>query len=343
MKRMNALIYKGKHTVVCQEVDVPEIGNEEALIQVHYAGICGSDLSIVDGKHPRAKPGLIMGHEFSGTIVDIRSQTRKDLHIGDTVVAEPLISCGTCFACLSGIAYVCQSLGLYGIDRPGAFADYVKIPARSVFKIPENISPKLAVLVEPMAVAVHAVRLSSLKIGDTVCVLGGGPIGLLTALVVQQAGARTILISEIQPFRIALAREFGIDIINPTQIDLQKAVFERTKGRGADIVFEAAGSEETVLIAPKLCRVQGEVIMIAMPKIPRSFDIVAYTFKEITMKGVRVYAPFDFERAIHLIAECPHDLMKLLGGFYPLSQGPQAFEEAKHAKENMRVIFAIKE
>jgi 2-desacetyl-2-hydroxyethyl bacteriochlorophyllide A dehydrogenase len=232
---------------------------------------------------------------------------------------------------------------LYGIDQPGAFADYIKIPARSVFKIPENISSKLAVLVEPMAVAVHAVRLSSLKISDTVCVLGGGPIGLLAALVVQQAGARTILISEIQPFRITLAREFGIEVINPTQIDLQKAVFERTKGRGADIVFEAAGSEETVLIAPKLCRVQGEVMMIAMPKVPRSFDIVAYTFKEITMKGVRVYAPFDFERAIHLIAECPHDLMKLLGGFYPLSQGTQAFEEAKHAKESMRVIFAIKE
>jgi (R,R)-butanediol dehydrogenase/meso-butanediol dehydrogenase/diacetyl reductase len=343
MKRMNALIYEGKHTIVCQEVDVPEIGDEEALIQVIYAGICGSDLSIVDGKHPRAKPGLIMGHEFSGTLVDIRSQTRKDLHIGDLVVAEPLISCGSCFACLSGVAYVCQSLGLYGIDRPGAFADYVKVPARSVFVIPENISLKLAVLVEPMAVAVHAARLSSLRIGDSVCVLGGGPIGLLTALVAQQAGARTVLMSEIQPFRMSLAREFGIDVLNPTQIDLQQAVFNRTKGRGVDIVFEAAGSEQTVLIAPKLCRVQGEVIMIAMPKVLRSFDIVAYTFKEITMKGVRVYAPFDFERAIHLIAECPHDLTKLLSGFYLLSQGTQAFEEAKNAKESMRVVFNIKE
>ncbi len=341
MKHMDALLYEGKDAVACRKVEVPDIGHEEALIQVHYAGICGSDLSIVDGKHPRAQPGLIMGHEFSGTLVDIQSNTREDLHAGDMVVAEPLISCGACFACRSGSAYVCQSLGLYGIDRPGAFAEFVKVPVRSLFPVPEGMSAKLAVLIEPIAVAVHAVRLSSLKLGDSVCILGGGPIGLLTALVAQQAGARTVIMSEIQPFRIALARGFGIEVLDPTQLDLEQTILERTQGRGADLVFEASGSEQTALIAPKLCRVHGEVIMIAMPKVTRAFDVVAYTFKEITMKGVRVYAPFDFERAIHFVVECPHDLTKLLGGFYPLSEGVRAFQEAKHAKESMRVIFHI--
>lgn len=340
---MEALIYKGKDAVACEEVAVPVIGKEEALIQVRYAGICGSDLSIVDGKHPRAKPGLIMGHEFSGTLTEIRSESRNDLHVGDTVVAEPLISCGTCFACLSGSAYVCQSLGLYGIDQPGAFANYIKVPAQKVFKVPDTISPQLAAIVEPTAVAVHAVRLSSLKISDTVCVLGGGPIGLLIALVAKQAGAQRVMISEIQPFRIALAQGFGLEVINPTQEDMEQEVLHRTNGRGADIVFEAAGSEQTVAMAPKLCRVHGELMMVAMPKVLRPFDIIAFSFKEVVMKGVRVYAPFDFERAIHFIAESPYDLTKLLGGFYPLSQGVQAFEEARNAKEIMRVIFDIQQ
>ena len=341
MKQMDALIYKGKDNVVCEQVPVPEIGPEEVLIQVHYAGICGSDLSIVDGKHPRAQPGLIMGHEFSGTLIELRSEHRNDLQIGDTVVAEPLISCGTCFACQSGSTYVCQSLGLYGIDQPGAFASYIKVPAQKVFKVPENISSKLAVIIEPVAVAVHAVRLSSLKVSDTVCVLGGGPIGLLIALVAKQGGAKRVMICEVQPFRVSLAKEFGLEVINPAKVDLEKEVLQRTQGRGADIVFEAAGAEQTFLIAPKLCRVHGELIMVAMPKVYRPFDIVAFTFKEVVMKGVRVYAPFDFERAIDFVAECPNDLTKLTGGFYPLSQGAQAFEEAKNAKEIMRVVFDL--
>ncbi len=342
MEKMDAVIYKGKHDVECRKVDIPEIHQGEALIQVHYAGICGSDLSIVDGKHPRAQPGLIMGHEFSGTLVEIQSENRSDLQVGDTVVAEPLISCGTCFACLSGSAYVCQSLGLYGIDRPGAFADYIKVPVRKVFKVPENISSKLAAIVEPVAVAVHAVRLSSLKISDTVCVLGGGPIGLLAALVAKESGAQRVMICEIQPFRVSLAQEFGLEVINPTEVDPEQEILQRTKGRGADIVFEAAGSEQTFSIAPKLCRVHGELIMIAMPKVQRPFDIVAFTFKEVVMKGVRVYSPFDFERALHFVAKCPQDLTTLLGGFYPLSQGARAFEDAKNAKESMRVIFDVK-
>jgi threonine dehydrogenase-like Zn-dependent dehydrogenase len=193
-----------------------------------------------------------------------------------------------------------------------------------------------------VAVAVHAVRLSNLKVSDTVCVLGGGPIGLLTALVAKQAGAKRVMICEIQPFRVSLAQEFGLEVINPSEVDLEQEILQRTQGRGADVVFETAGSEQTFLLAPKLCRVHGELIMVAMPKVYRPFDIVAFTFKEITMKGVRVYAPFDFERAVDFVAKCPYELTKLLGGFYPLSQGAQAFEEAKNAKEIMRVVFDVK-
>ena len=172
---MKAVFFTGKNEIEVRDTKVPQIGQEEVLINVKFAGICGTDLSIMAGKHPRARPPLIMGHEFSGVIETAGGDVRN-LKPGDKVVAEPLISCGTCFACRSGYGYVCQNLGLYGIDAPGAFAEYIALPAGKVFKLPETFDLKKAALIEPLAVAVHAVRLSSLKVTDAVCVLGAGPI-----------------------------------------------------------------------------------------------------------------------------------------------------------------------
>ena len=340
MENMKAVFFMGKNHLDVHETEIPRIGSEEALIRVKYAGICGTDLSIVSGKHPRAKAPLIMGHEFSGEIHSVDSK-RDDLKPGGRVVAEPLISCGTCFTCRSGNAYICQFLGLYGIDEPGAFAEYVKIPTDKIFGIPDNVDFDVAALIEPIAVAVHSVRLSGLKVGDTVCVQGAGPIGLLTAIVADLAGAKEVIICEKQPLRIKIAEKYGLTVLDANRVDPVAVVEDLTGGRGADIVFEVAGAAETILMSPNLCRVKGEIIQVAIPKVPREVDIVAITFKELTIKGVRVYAPFDFEKAIQIVSTSGIDFRPLLTPPFSLDMADEAFGKAAEGSNVMRVVFKI--
>lgn len=324
-KTMKAAVYAGKGRLEIREVPIPGIFREEALIKVKYAGICGTDLHILAGKHPRAKPPLIMGHEFSGKIMEINS-AEKDFKKGDRVVVEPLISCGKCYTCRSGKNYVCENLGFYGIDKNGAFAEYVAVAAHRIFKLPSDIRFDTGALVEPVAVAVHALRISNVKTGDTVCVIGAGPIGLITALVAGLSGASRVLVCEKEPSRIRLAEKFGLIAVDVSKKDPAAAVFDFTSGRGADLIVEAAGYPASVLSSPGLCRVGGEIVFVAMPKQPLPVDILTTTFRELTLKGVRGYAPFDFERAIRIISSSGLDFGKLISEKFPLRDAAAGFK-----------------
>ncbi len=336
---MEALVWLGTEQLEARDLPVPEPAKGEALVQVRYAGICGTDLHIFKGQHPRAKPPLVMGHEFCGHIVRAGAG-RTDLCEGDFVVGEPLISCGVCDACVRGYAHVCQKLGLYGIDKDGAFAEFVKIPSAKLLKVPSTLTPDKTALVEPTAVAVHALRLSVTRSGDTVCVVGAGPMGLLTALVARESGAERVLICESEPVRIDLAKGFGLEVINVDEVDPAEAVMDATSGRGADVVFEAAGSTSSALLAAKACRVRGQIVLIAIPKNPVPMDLVTITFRELSLVGVRVYEPYDFERAINFLARADVDLGRLLSRPFSLGEGLQAFAEAGRGGAVMRVLFA---
>lgn len=337
-KTMKAAVYLGKGQIETREIPVPSPAEGEALVKVACAGICGSDLSIYAGKHPRAKAPLVMGHEFAGQVVETLGDC-GGIRPGNRVTAEPVISCGKCYPCRAGFAYVCQNFGLYGIDADGAFAEYVKMPAHMLRKIPDSIPDEIGALIEPVAVAVHSVRLSEVKLGDTVFVQGAGPIGLLVALVAGFSGAEQVLVSEVAPFRVDLARQFGLRVVDLNEEDAVEAANAATQGRGADVVFEAAGAPASILQSPKLCRVRGEIIQVSMPKDPIPVDIVGLTFKELAMKGVRVYAPFDFERAIRIVAESGIDFTPLLSEPYPLERAEEAFCKARDAKDVMRVLL----
>jgi threonine dehydrogenase-like Zn-dependent dehydrogenase len=175
---MKAALYKDIKKVETGEIKKPEIKDKEALIKVKYAGICGTDIHIYKGLHPRATAPLVMSHEFSGIVEEIGTK-RKDIKMGDRVVINPLISCGNCFPCREGHPHICPNLNLVGIDQNGGFAEYTKVNSDKLFKIPDALPMDLAALMEPVAVAVHAVRKSKLSLGDKVAVIGGGPIGQL--------------------------------------------------------------------------------------------------------------------------------------------------------------------
>jgi len=193
---MKAAYYAQKQNIELVDLDLPKPKKDEALIRVKYAGICGSDLHVYHGAHPTAKFPVIPGHEFVGELVELGEDAVTDIKPGEIVVAQPFSSCGVCEACISGNDNVCRDLKLLGAHKDGCFAEYVTVQAKKMYRIPGGVDLKLAALTEPLAVAVHDVRNSGLKVGQTALIIGGGPIGIFIAMVAQLAGAQ-VYISEV--------------------------------------------------------------------------------------------------------------------------------------------------
>jgi 2-desacetyl-2-hydroxyethyl bacteriochlorophyllide A dehydrogenase len=340
-KKMKAVVYVGKDTLEVQNVKAPVAGDGQILLKNHYASICGSDIHILAGKHPRVVPPLIMGHEGSAEVAAIGASVKTDLKVGDRVVVEPLISCGKCYACKTGLQHICHTLGLYGIDKPGLFAEYVAVDPDRVFKLPDSISLDVAALIEPIAVALHSVRMSNMKVGDRVCVQGAGPIGILVALMARMAGASRVLISDMQEFRLNLAREYGLETIDMNKQNPIDEVKNATNGWGADVVFEVVGISATSMLSPDLCRVRGNICAVSHPKEPLMMNMLRCNFKEIYITTVRVYEMFDFIRAIEIASSTDVNFSKMLSRPYSLDEASSAFDAAKKGNNVMKVLFKI--
>ena len=300
---MKAVLYKDIQFVEMSEIKKPIIADNEALIKVKYAGICGTDLHIFNGLHPRAKPPLVMGHEISG-IIDKLNIDRKDIKIGDRVVINPLISCGHCLPCREGNPHLCPNLKLVGIDQNGGFEEYVKVRDDKLYRIPNSLPLDLAALAEPVAVAVHAVRKSKLLVGDKVVVMGGGPIGQLVALICKISGASLIVLSEIILERLNFAKEMGLIPVSSKEGAIKK-VMEMSKGEGADIVYEAVGIQATYDYITELVKIGGKIITIGATNKPIALDMWKVYFWELNLIGTHVYTFKDIEVAIELLNDYP--------------------------------------
>lgn len=296
---MKAALYKNSRIVEIEEIKKPEIKDNEALIKVKYTGICGTDLHIYKGLHPRAKAPLVMGHEISGVIEEIKSN-KKDIKIGDKVVINPLISCENCFPCREGKPYLCSNLNLVGIDQNGGFTEYVKVRADKVYKIPDSLPMDLAALMEPTAVAVHAVRKSELSLGDKIAVVGGGPIGQLITQVCKLNGASSVIMLEINPERVKFAKNLGI-IIGSSFKETIKKIKEITKGKGVDIVYEAVGIQDTYNYTTDLVKVGGKIVAVGAASKPIALNFWKIYFEELKIIGIHLYEPEDIKIAIDLL------------------------------------------
>ena len=298
---MRAAVWLGKDKLVVKEVEKPSAGPGEAIIRVKWAGICGTDLAVCAGKLSRARPPLIPGHEFSGEIVEVPEENRWGLREGDAVVAEPLLPCERCYACRTGMYNVCENFAIVGVDAPGSFAEFVKVKARNVYRLPSNISLELASLTEPTAVALRTVQRSGMKVGDSVVILGGGPIGLLIAELVRIGGALPIIISEISPYRANFARNLGFEVVAPARDELEKRVKDLTRGRGADVVFDAVGVPAAASQFTRISRIGGSIVVVGLYKEPSPVDLKEVCFRELTITGSRVYRYPDFEKVLDII------------------------------------------
>ena len=315
---------------------MPSVGPGEALIRVAYGGICGTDLMIYLGKHPRAKAPLIMCHEFAGTVVHADGGAYAE---GTPIAINPLLTCGTCYACRNGMPHVCASLGLVGIDRDGGFAEYVAVPLHTIHPVPETLPLREAALIEPLAVAVHAVRVSSLKVGDVTAILGAGPIGILTAQVARLAGARRVLVAERSPKRIEIAQALGFEVIDVSVADTVATVLAATDGVGVPVVFETAGVQATVTAAAKVVRMGGEILQVGMPKTPPTVDITQLLFREIRMTPIRVYRDEDVRQAIAIAATGTLDLKTPVTHVMPACELREALEIAHAATDACKILI----
>jgi (R,R)-butanediol dehydrogenase/meso-butanediol dehydrogenase/diacetyl reductase len=339
---MKAAIYEGNKTFGLGEGQAIAPGPGEVRIKVAYCGICGTDLHIYQG-HMDGRVGIpqVIGHEMSGEIVEL-GEGVTGWQVGDLLTVRPLAPCGTCPACEAGHSHICLNLNFIGIDTPGAFQGSWTVPAYSLHRLPEGVPLDKAAMIEPVAVACHDVRLGEVQAGEQVVVIGGGPIGMLNALAARHLGAQ-VLISEVNPFRVDLARELGLDAVNPREVDLKALVEERTGGAGADVVMEVSGSQAGASVMTELVRTRGRIVIVAIFAFKPEVDLKGLLWREIKMVGVRVYEPQDFEQAIQLVADEVLPLDALITARYPLSGLQTAFEQIESGAEVMKILINTQE
>ena len=334
MSSMKAAVWTATDQVQVSELPMPEVPAGWALVKVAYNGICGTDLAILHGRHPRASAPLIMGHEISGW-VERAGATGPGA--GTLVVVEPLITCGECRSCKNGLTHVCRNLGLYGIDSPGGMAQYVALPPEVLHAVPAGVDPRTATLAEPLAVAVHAVGLSELQPGCTVAVYGAGPIGILTALVARHAGAGAVVITEPSLYRREVAEQLGF-IVVPAGSSMAATLEPRTDGEGADVTFDSAAHPSVAAELTAVTRVRGRIVVVGVYKQPAALDLQSVCFKELTIAGVRVYTSRDVSTAIELIASGALGLERFPTRSFDLADASAAFDAAASGQECLKVL-----
>jgi len=315
---MQALVFDGPGNVHLKEVAKPQISPTEVLIKTRFAAVCGTDLHMMEGSFP-AKPGIIMGHEASGTIEAVGENVRN-LVPGQQVVSAPYLICGDCLPCRSGRYNVCQHRQHLGIDTDGVFAEYYKLPEYAVYPSPEGLSLEEGALVEPASVGYHAVRRIAPTPSDTVVIIGAGPIGLFVLESVVAFGCQKIIVSGHRQKRLELAKRLGAHrVVRPPEEDLKTVVLEETDGRGADIVIEAAGRPDTIAETVHLVRSAGRICLVGIPSAEIPFDFISLVRREVDILTSDA-SLLAYERTHELVAKKILDARPLISHVFPFER-----------------------
>lgn len=335
---MKAALLKTWEDMEVTQIEKPKIEKDEALIKMYYAGVCGSDITVYNGKHPTATAPVVIGHEIYGVIEEIGKSDK--FKVGDRVTVEPLISCGVCDACKNGNFHVCKTLKLLGIHENGGYAEYTKAKINKLVKIPDELSDELAALSEPFAVGYHVCSRGGVNKGENVLVVGGGPIGLVVALSAIKFGAN-VTVSEVNKGRLALAQKLGINIINPAESDFSKEVNKLTDGVGFDVVIEASGSKAGILSTTDACKIRGTIVPMSLAGTPVEFILGKVSFKELSVIGSRVYSMEHFEKGVQMLAEIAKekDITPLISDKISLNDAQIAIDMMKTGKNNGKILI----
>lgn len=327
-----SLVDKRKFEII--EMEEPKVDNTNVVIEVKKSGICGSDIHYWEAGEPK---GLVLGHEYSGVVIDPGS--REDLKVGDRVTALPISPCGKCPSCLTGNPQYCRETWTYAtglsLTNPGALAPKMKIRPDMVLKLPDNVSFEEGAMVEPVAVGLHAVHLADVKVGEKVLVIGAGIIGLVSAMFAKKEGASFVAISETNLERAKKAIDLGVtdkyyDATNP---ELIKEVMADTVD-GFDTVIECCGNSAAVSSALMVTRPGGQIVLVGVSLGPITIPTVVGVMNELTIKGAIAYTKEEFKTCIDLISNKQIDVMKFVDDIVSFEEVQKSYERLTSGKDS---------
>jgi len=324
---MKALTYFGPNDIRIVEVKNPKVNRDDILIKVKATGICGSDYHGYLGITGRKIPPMIMGHEFSGVVSKMGSNV-KNYKIGDRVTVQPIIFCGECEFCAEGLTNICPNRKTLGVmDVNGSMAEYISVPQKNVYKLPDSISFLQATLIEPLAVSYSAVKKVDIK-GENIFIAGAGAIGLLILQIIKSSEPEKVFISDLSDHRLCLAKKIGADFtINPNHINLEDFVFKETNRHGVDLSFEAVGTTPTVEQSMIILKNGGISVWVGNSDKTINLDMQNVVTRELKIIGTYTYTHKEFGNTIKLLSEVPLDINSLISKVVTLDEGPDAFKQ----------------
>tara|TARA_R110002049_G_scaffold4601_5_gene32020 strand:- start:37405 stop:38442 length:1038 start_codon:yes stop_codon:yes gene_type:complete len=340
---MKALLLTEYKQMEVTDVDEPEVGPNDVLVQVEACGICGSDIHGYDGSTGRRIPPLVMGHEAAGIVVGT-GENVTDLPDGTRVTFDSMVSCGNCDFCRDGHGNLCDNRMVLGVScgeyrRHGAFAERISVPRRIVYRLPDSLPFEHAALVEAVSVAVHAANVTPITLGDTAVVVGAGMIGLLTLQAARAAGASQIIAVDLNEKRLAVAKELGADVVlRGDQCDVPAEVRKLTGGRGADVALEVVGATPTVQTAIESVRKGGNVTLVGNVSPTIELPLQSVVTREISLHGT-CGCNGEYPQCIDLMNRGIINVAPLITAKIKLADSPTWFERL-HAgdPEQMKVV-----
>jgi L-iditol 2-dehydrogenase len=345
-EKMKAVVYHAPGDIKVEEVAVPVCGDDELRIKIDACAVCGTDMKSYLSGNPRIKAPQVMGHEFTGLVETAGSSVRK-FSVGDRVVMATSISCGECFYCKKGWRNLCANLAPMGFSYPGGMAEFTVIPGRAIInghvvKVPEGVKPEHAALSEPLSCAVNSAGNCGIKEGDTVVVVGAGPMGIMNACVAQQYGAAKVIMAEVNEVRLKQAEAFGFDlVVNSGKDDLGQIVKDETEGIGADVVIVAAPVAKPQEDALNYVHKQGAVCLFAsLPsgKSELTIDSRVLHYGEIRLVGTSDSTDEHVKKAVEMISSGTLPADKLASHILSLDGIFEAYE-LMQSGEALRVVL----
>lgn len=342
---MKSLLLKEYFQLEIADVPLPEPGSDEVLIRVAACGICGSDVHGYDGTSGRRIPPIVMGHEAAGTVIVVGSDVSQ-FKAGDRVTFDSTVYCGECAFCQRGEVNLCDNRQVVGVScgdyrRHGAFAEYIAVPERILYRLPEEMSFPEAAMLEAVSVALHAVRVTGAASGRSALVIGAGMIGLLTMQAAHAMGFKPVMIADIDETRLDLARTLGADLaLCLSGPELTTEILAQTGGFGTDVVLEAVGRNETIATAIDSVRKGGTVTLIGNITPEVKLPLQKVVSREIRLQGSAASSG-EYPQAIALIASGQIRVTPLITAVAPLEDGPQWFERLhSHEPNLMKIVLA---
>lgn len=325
--------------IVFRDVPVSAVASNQIKVKMLKIGVCGSDIHVWHGKHPYTSYPVVQGHEISARVVEAGSAV-TNVKVGDLVTIQPQVVCGTCYPCTHGLYNDCNELKVMGFQTTGMASEYFVVDADKALKLPDDMNDEHGAMIEPLAVACHAVSRYGSVADKNAVVIGGGPIGNLVAQVLLARGAKKVLLSEVSAYRLETAKKCGILTINPKECTLQDAIIQTFGSDAADVIFECIGSPATIREAVDVARKGSTIIVVGVVPNLAPINMGFVQDHELSIIGSAMYQTNDYRSAIDLVKKGSIEFDALITHHVAFSRYPDAYRLIEEQRDKaMKVMI----